>query len=331
MARLVLGIGSSHSPMLNSPGADYDKHGAIDQSTRKLLDLDGQPVSYDVLARRRGDTLAAHLQPAEMERKAQVCEQHIDYLADVIAQARLDALIVIGDDQNEQYGDENLPALLVYGGKTIVNNPLNMPGTAPEFWRQARSQYHEPEGPREYPVAHELGLHVINQLMDEAFDVSQSQRTAKPHGEGHAFGFVHKRLMTQDIIPMLPVALNAYYPLNQPRPQRCYALGQAIRSAVESWPGDARIGIVASGGLSHFTVDEELDQQILQACAEKDAAMLTGIDPRRLNSGSSEIRNWITVAGAVEHLPVVWQRYEPCYRTPGGTGCGMAFAVWQNP
>lgn len=331
MAEIVLGIGSSHSPMLNSPGEDYDKHGAIDQSTRKLLDLDGSPVSYDTLARRRGASLAAQLEPREMQRKAEVCEAHIDYLADVIAAARLDTLIVIGDDQNEQYGEENLPAILVYWGKTILNKPLDMPRTAPDFWRHARSQYHEPEAPQEYPVAHELGLHLIGSLMDEDFDISQSRQLAKAHGEGHAFGFVHRRLMTGGIIPILPIALNTYFPPNQPRPRRCYELGRAIARAVASWGREARVGIVASGGLSHFTVDEELDEGILRACREKDRDALTGIDPRRLNSGSSEIRNWITTAGAVEHLPMVWHQYEPCYRTPGGTGCGMAFAVWQNP
>ena len=48
----------------------------------------------------------------------------------------------------------------------------------------------------------------------------------------------------------------------------------------------------------------------------------------KLNSGNSEIRNWITVAGACEHLNVNWQDYVPCYRSVAGTGCGMGFAVW---
>ena len=35
-------------------------------------------------------------------------------------------------------------------------------------------------------------------------------------------------------MPIVPVALNTYFPPNQPRPRRCYALGQAIRAAVRS-------------------------------------------------------------------------------------------------
>jgi len=330
MARIVLGIGSSHSPMLNSPAEDYAKHGAIDLSGRKLLDLDGRPVSYETLLARRGDSLARALGPDELTRKAAACDAHIRHLADTIDAAALDALIVIGDDQNEQYGEENLPAILVYGGQTIANRPLTMPADAPPFWRHARSQYHEDEAPREYPVAHELGRHLIGSLMDEDFDVSTSRHLAKAHGEGHAFGFVHRRLMPARPIPMLPISLNTYYPPNQPRPRRCYELGRAIARAVDSWDTPARVGIVASGGLSHFTVDEDLDHLVLRACAEKDAAALAGIDPARLNSGSSEIRNWIATAGAAEHLDFAWQAYEPCYRTPAGTGCGMAFAIWKQ-
>jgi hypothetical protein len=78
-------------------------------------------------------------------------------------------------------------------------------------------------------------------------------------GEGHAIGFVHKRIM-KDVVPIVPVCINTYYPPNQPTPRRCYKLGQAIRAAVESYPGDKRVGIIGSGGLSHFVVDEALDR-----------------------------------------------------------------------
>jgi 3-O-methylgallate 3,4-dioxygenase len=49
----------------------------------------------------------------------------------------------------------------------------------------------------------------------------------------------------------------------------------------------------------------------------------------QLNSGTSEIRNWIAAAGALEGLETAWQDYVPCYRSPAGTGCGMGFAVWR--
>ena len=329
MAEIVMGIGASHSPLLNSPPEDYPKHAEIDASGRKLLDQYGRQVTYGDLLEKADPGIAAQIAPAVLETRAQACTDAIDRLDREIAAADLDALIIIGDDQNEQYGEENLPAILIYRGQTIVNNPLSMGADAPAFWRHARSQYHVKDGPIEYPVAHTLADHLINALMDDAFDISQAKTLARAHGEGHAFGYVHQRLMTERVVPIVPVALNTYFPPNQPRPRRCYALGQAIARAVRSFDGDRRIGILGSGGLSHFTVDEELDRLILDACRAKDAEALMSIDAARLNSGTSEVRNWITVAGACEHLDTAWQEYIPCYRSEAGTGCGMGFAVWQ--
>ncbi len=99
-------------------------------------------------------------------------------------------------------------------------------------------------------------------------------------------------------LPVVPVLLNTYFPPTQPTPRRCYKLGQAIRAAVESYPGDARIGIVGSGGLSHFVVDEALDRGVIDACRRKDAAALQSLPRKKLNSGSSEIRMWICVGAA---------------------------------
>jgi 3-O-methylgallate 3,4-dioxygenase len=125
------------------------------------------------------------------------------------------------------------------------------------------------------------------------------------------------------------VALNTYTPPNQPRPRRCYELGKHIRAAVRSATDYERVGILGSGGLSHFYLDEELDHQVLDACRRNDGAALSSIPVEKLNSGSSEIRNWITTAGASEHLQTAWQEYVPCYRSAAGTGYGAAFAVWR--
>ena len=99
-------------------------------------------------------------------------------------------------------------------------------------------------------------------------------------------------------LPVVPVFLNTYFAPNQPRPRRCYELGQAIRKAVETYPAAARVGIVASGGLSHFLVDEDFDRAILKACADKDAGFLQNLPRNKLHAGSSEILNWVGIAGA---------------------------------
>jgi len=57
-------------------------------------------------------------------------------------------------------------------------------------------------------------------------------------------------------------------------------------------------------------------------------AALAALPRAQLNSGNSEIRNWICMAGAVEHLVLGSMEYIPAYRTPGGTGTGLCFAHW---
>jgi len=329
MADIVLGVGSSHSPLLNSPAEDYPKHAEIDASGRKLIDKTGTARTYGELLELADPSIRDQIRPEILQERAARCTANIERLEREIAAAKLDALIIIGDDQHEQFFDDNMPAILVYGGETIVNNPLNMPAEAPQWWRRARSQYHVSDEPREYPVEAALARHLINALMEDDFDVSFSRKLAKPHGEGHAFGFVHQRLMRDGaIVPIVPVALNTYFPPNQPRPRRCYELGRAIARAVRAYEGAGRVGILGSGGLSHFTVDEELDRMLLDAFRNKDADALRALSPARLNSGTSEVRNWLTVAGACEHLDTRWQDYVPCYRSLAGTGCGMGFAIW---
>ena len=67
---------------------------------------------------------------------------------------------------------------------------------------------------------------------------------------------------------------------------------------------------------------------VMKALREGDADTLTSLPTHRLNSGSSEIRNWICMAGAVEHLALRHIEYIPAYRTPAGTGTGLCFADW---
>ncbi len=105
-------------------------------------------------------------------------------------------------------------------------------------------------------------------------------------------------------------------------------LGKALKELIGSYPEDLRVGLVASGGLSHFVVEEELDRSIIAALKDKDLDFLAGLDPRRLKAGSSEIRNWIVVASAAADLDLSWISYTPSYRTPAGTGIGLAFARW---
>jgi hypothetical protein len=109
----------------------------------------------------------------------------------------------------------------------------------------------------------------------------------------------------------------------------CYDFGKALARAVKSWPKRARVAFIATGGLSHFCLDEEFDRNPIAALQHKDQSVITSTPPAKLKSGSGEIRNWIALAGAMESLNLNWSDYIPCYRSSAGTGTGIAFAIWE--
>jgi 3-O-methylgallate 3,4-dioxygenase len=90
------------------------------------------------------------------------------------------------------------------------------------------------------------------------------------------------------------------------------------------------VGVIASGGLSHFVVDEELDAQVMDALRRKDCDTLAALDPQRLQAGSSEIRNWIVVGAMARDLELEQVDYIPAYRSPALSGTGLAFATWKT-
>ena len=114
-----------------------------------------------------------------------------------------------------------------------------------------------------------------------------------------------------------------------PSAARCYRLGQVIGQAVESWAEDARVAVIASGGLSRFVVDEDLDRSVLNALVPGTPSRCARFPRKNLRSGTSEILNWIAAAGALEKLRASVVDYIPGYRSPAGTGTGMAFVYWE--
>lgn len=329
MARIVLGIGTSHTPMLNAGLDDWPRFIELDR-LRQHLDKQGRPVNYEQLLALAGDSIARELRPEVLTTRWTAALAQVHALGETLKRAALDTLVIVGDDQKELFQTDNLPAMLVYHGDTIRNVPLkDRSGPRPPWAHAASARYYEPEVPKDYPVNAALALHIVNHLVERDFDIAVADHLPEGRGEGHAFGFVHRRLLNGAELPVVPVFLNTYYPPNQPTPRRCHALGRQIRAAIESWPGDARVGVIASGGLSHFTVDEQLDQRVISALRERDDEALCSLPRELLNSGNSEIRNWICMAGATEHLALRSLEYIPGYRTPAGTGTGLCFAVWE--
>ena len=331
MAELVLGLASSHSPQLSTPPEGWAGRGERDKGHIELIGTDGIVSNFeDLLARTDTARIAKEITPARFEQRHQQNQKAIAHLSQKLYDARLDVLVMVGDDQQEYLLDDNMPAFCIYWG-----NEVKVAGheAGPSTGGQPLIGYHTED--KQAPTDSALGLHIIEALMEAEFDVGQSsfldpRRGGRAKGGiGHAFGYVYNRLMTGQTIPTVPIMLNTYYPPNQPTPKRCYNLGQALKSSIESWPKGIRVGILASGGLSHFVVDEELDQAALAGMQAKNVDKLSALPREKINSGSSEIRNWIVATGATEHLDMKVVDYVPCYRSPAGTGCAMGFATWE--
>ena len=331
MAKIVFAAGTSHTPMLLAADETLPRFVETDQRM-KHRDKEGQPVTYGDLLEKADPRLAGMVAPENLVARQNVARAAVRRLRESLGKARLDALIVFGDDQNESYREDCRPTFAIYCGDNIRNGNAQHStyNDLPDWYIRNRSAFFEPVAPRDYPVHAALALHLVETLSEADFDLAVSKSLRAGEGEGHAMAYVHRHVMDAEApVPIVPIFLNTYFPPNQPSPRRCYALGEEVRRAVETFPGEARVGVLASGGLSHFLVDEELDRAILKALADKDGAFLQNLPRNKLQAGSSEILNWVAVAGAAEGIDLNWFEYVPGYRTPAGTGTGMSFATWE--
>jgi 3-O-methylgallate 3,4-dioxygenase len=328
MAELVLGVGSSHSPMVTMTGEDWLEWGRNDLRHPMLYTRDGRHVSYDERLADVGDTMGSLATLERCRSGAERVQAAVAELRCTLAEADLDAVVVVGDDQDEHLRDDNLPPFLVYWGDAITNDGTGDLDALTPLQRRYLPGYREPGGARSYPVASDLALHVIAEALAAGFDVASSRRLpVEGQGMGHAFGFPVRRLL-DDALPLVPVMVNTYNAPSRPTAARCAGFGRLLRHAIGSFPSDGRVGLVASGGLSHFVVLEDLDREVLAALGRHDLDALTAIPEATYVAGTSEIKNWIVVAAACGDKTFEVVDYVPGYRTPAGTGTGLAFARW---
>jgi hypothetical protein len=202
----------------------------------------------------------------------------------------------------------------------------------PSWLRQVGHDYLM-DGAHAVTAAPAFALELIGGLIDREVDVTSLALVPDPSRAafGHAFGFIVKRLFRGRAIPVVPLLLNTYFPPNVPSAARCHRVGRVLAEVVAGIAGPQRVAVIASGGLSHFVVDEALDRGLLHAMQTRDARRLSSLPRGALNSGSSEILNWVLAAGALESLELTWSDYQPLYRTPAGTGVGAGFAIWRPP
>ncbi len=360
MANIVFGAGLSHTPLLILPPELWSEYAARDVLNPELVfPPAGLAMSYEDALATVPDSVRN--QPRDLETfRAQSarCQAALEELKQNIADARPDVIVMISDDQDEWFYENNMPAFSIFWGASVPMIPRPTPSRGTERQRELEQMVIDgyAGGRRDVPVDALLGRHLIEYLIEHDFDISQmtyveenyggrvarryptptgeldyARETApRPQGLPHGYSFVLQRLLGTDHAPIVPIAQNTCYPPNAVTPRRCYALGTALAAALKDY-GDARVAVIASGGLSHFVVDEEFDRMLFAALEAGDVETLTSLPRERLHSATSEVLNWVTLAAVMDAAGLKMEplAYEPVYRTEAGTGAGMGFARWR--
>ncbi|AKC69444.1 protocatechuate 3,4-dioxygenase [Pandoraea oxalativorans] len=331
MAKIVLGMGTSHGPMLVTPPDTWGSR--LPDDKRSVHHFEGRTWQFDELvAYRAPENLASQITPDAWRARHVRCMDAIERMSQMLSDARPDVVVIVGNDQMEIFGNDCIPAFSVMWGETIVNNMISDAKLAalPPGVAHAMPGYMPDTATYEGVPA--LAKHIIERATAERFDVAALKRLSETETP-HAFGFVFRQLMKDRVVPTVPVLINTFYPPNQPTAGRCHEFGRALGRAIESWDSDARVAIIASGGLTHFVIDERVDHLILDAMKAHDFAPVEALGEAIFQAGTSEIKNWIPVAGAMDELGFDMEviDYVPCYRSEAGTGNAMGFVCWRPP
>ncbi|MGC7406370.1 protocatechuate 3,4-dioxygenase [Pandoraea pneumonica] len=336
MTKIVLAVGTSHGPMLSTPPADWDLRVRADRA-ELAHPFRGQTYSFDeLMTLRASEDLEAQVTLPAREAHAARCNAALEVLSQALHDAAPDVVVIVGNDQREVFGPAITPALWLYGGESVFDEPVSAARLAKMPPGISISSAAIKPGTRtEYPAHAPLARHLATAFTEYGHDITLSTEVPQrgndgPTGMPHAFGFVYQRLMHGRVPPHVPIMLNTFYPPNRPRATRCVDLGLALHDALSAWPDDVRVALIASGGLSHFVIDEDFDRALLDAMARGDNAYLRSIDETLLQSGTSEVKNWLPVIAAANAEAMTMQLvdYVPCYRSAAGTGNAMGFVLW---
>lgn len=209
-----------------------------------------------------------------------------------MAATRPDVCIVVFNDHASAFSLDLIPTFAI--------------GVAPRF-EPADEGY----GPRQVPAAEghpELAWHLAESLILDEFDLTIVNTMPIDHGctvpLSVAFG-------QPDTWPtrIIPLCVNVIqYPA--PTGHRCYRLGQAIRRALDAWPGDERVVIFGTGGMSHQLqgeraglVNVDFDRAFMDnlvADPEGQAAVGHTEYLREAGSEGIELVMWLIMRGALD-------------------------------
>lgn len=336
MAEIVLGLWSTHGPQLNTTPEEWMLRVPADKARSHWFK--GQPHPFDELVEmRRGENLAEKSSLESRRRNHAACQAAIAETARVWAEVDPDVCVIFGNDQRELMLPSLQPAFTVYYGDTFWNGPAPEersaklpPGIRESEWAN------RPEERTEYLGLPELAKLLLERGIDKGWDFTASNELPEhpPNhhhiGTPHAFAYMIRRVMQDKPPPILPIITNTFFPPNQPRPWRCFELGQLVHEVISEWDADVRVAIIGSGGMSHFVINEDFDHELIAAIQGRDAEFLKAVDPKLMKDGTSELLNWVSASGCLFNTDLSGELidYVPCYRTEAGSGTAQGFLTW---
>jgi gallate dioxygenase len=191
-------------------------------------------------------------------------------------------------------------------------------------------------GPRALPAVRghaRLSHHIAHALVADEFDLSYFQDKPLDHGCFSPLSMLwpHDGGWPGAIVPLQVGVLE--FPI--PSARRCYKLGQSLRKAIESFPEDLNVALVATGGLSHQVHGErcgfnntewdlrfldliERDPVRLTEMTHAEYAMLGGLE-------GAEVIMWLVMRGAL--APKV-RKLHQSYYLPSMTG--IATTIYED-
>jgi protocatechuate 4,5-dioxygenase beta chain len=187
-------------------------------------------------------------------------------------------------------------------------------------------------GVRDIPAfegAPEFSWHIIDRLVESHFDPMICQELEVDHGLQVPMELLWGRPEKWPV-KVVPLLVNVIqYPI--PTPARCWELGKALRRAVDSYPGDEKIVVLGTGGLSHQLqggragfINREADLRWLEDIAsdpEKLRRMSRKDYVDMFGSEGAELIMWLVMRGALHETVDVIHRH---YFAPASmTGVGM--------
>lgn len=178
-----------------------------------------------------------------------------------------------------------------------------------------------------------LASHIRSECVHAGFDLTLLQHFEVDHSIMVPLHFVPPA----QSVPVIPIFINGFVP-PLPSAQRCHALGQTVRRAVESYSENLRVAVMASGqfsleiggpkvtpGRRQGVPDPAWGEHVMALLREgqNDALVAEATFPRLQKAGNigGELLNWIAMLGAIGDRKSIWvesQRNE-----------GDGFAIWQ--